>query len=281
MTNQLVTEFGIETRQFCDIEIDCFNYYFAPHKASQPKLKMNNNAHFTDKAYSTSLLVERKNIPKFTGSVVVIHGFRGSKDWSLMTAAYFQFLGFDVYVLDLLGHGELLANKGFGVTDVEYIQRFIEGQLDTSKPIIAVGNSMGGLVATSLLNKNVVDGAILQAPMTRFDNSLLGYIRDRKPWYGILLSDKTLQEAANSALDEEGISLEQTNTIDLLEKSASPILIFSSNIDGVSPYAAFAPLHGKNINVVEINQVEHAYMSMIGQFEHEQVVAWLETNFDD
>lgn len=184
-------------------------------------------------------------------------------------------------MLDLLGHGELVATKGFGVTDSEYIQRFIDTELDNTQPIIAVGNSMGGLVATSLLNQKAVDGAILQAPMIRFDNALLGYVRDRKPWYNFLLSDNLLKDAANSALYEVGVSLEQTNTIGLLKNSNAPLLIFSSNIDRVAPYTDYAPLHGNNINVIEINKVEHPYMSMIGQFEHEKILNWLVTNFGE
>ena len=267
------------TREFCDKEVGCYNYYFAPNKTYKQKLTMNNNAHFTDKVYSTTLLVNRENVPELSGSVVIIHGYRGSKDWSLISAGYFQFLGFDVYVLDLLGHGELKTAKGFGVTDSEYIQRFIETELDGSKPIIAVGNSMGGLVATALVKQNVANGAILQAPMIRFDNAILGYIRDRKPWYSFILSDKVLKDAANSALDEIGISLEQTNTVGLLKDTISPMLIFSSNIDSVSPYTTFSHLNGKNIKVVEINDVEHPYMSMIGQFEHEKISDWLAINF--
>lgn len=278
-TGQLITEFDIEIHRYCDLEFDCYNYYFAPNKAQKQKLSLNIDAQFTDKAHSTSLLVERGDIPQFTGNVIILHGFRGSKDWSLISAAYFQFLGFDVYLLDLLGHGELDVDKGFGVTDVAYIQRFVENQLDGVKPTLVVGNSMGGLVATSLVNQDVADGAILQAPMTRFDHSLVAYVRDRQPWYGILLSNDTLQTAANQALQEQGLTAVQTNTINLLQESHSPVLIFASNTDGVAPYAAYAPLHGDNINVVEIDQVEHAYMSMIGQSEHENIVDWLTANF--
>ncbi|WP_284219555.1 alpha/beta hydrolase [Agaribacter marinus] len=281
VTTQVKSEFDVETRQFCDPELDCYHYYFLPNKARKQTLEMHHNASFTDTTYSTSLLVERQGLPTFTGSVVVIHGFRGSKDWSLMTAAYFQFLGFDTYVFDLLGHGELKTDKGFGVHDVRYIQRFIETNIDTTKPIIAVGNSMGGLVATSLTHEKIADGAILQAPMTQFDDSLEGYMKDKKPWYKAFLSDETIRSAANKALYDAGLNAQQTNTIDILKKSNSPFLIFASNVDSVSPYAAFSPLHSNNIEVVEIDKLEHAYMSMIGEFEHEKILAWLSANFDE
>jgi len=281
VTQQLKTEFDIETRKHCDSVIGCYNYYFAPNKADKSELKMNNNAHFTDTPYSTSLSLERNNAPAFDGTVVVIHGFGGSKDWSLITAGYFQFLGFDVYIFDLLGHGELKTNKGYGIKDAQYLQRFIMNSIDTTKPIIAVGNSMGGLVATTLLHKGVVDGAILQAPMTRFDESLVNYIRDREPWYSPLLSDDTLETAARTALKKKGLDISETDTISLLKEIAAPVLVFASNIDGVSPYDKFALLNRDNIEVVEIDQVEHAYMAMIGQYEHERISLWISSKFSN
>jgi hypothetical protein len=138
---------------------------------------------------------------------------------------------------------------------------------------------MGGLVATSLRNKKAVNCAILQAPMIRFDNALWEHVRDRRPWYNFLLTDNLLKVAANSALDEVGVSLEHANTVGLLKNCTAPLLIFTSIIDGVQPYTAFAPLHGNNIKVVEINEVEHPYVSIIGQFEHEEISNWLATNF--
>jgi pimeloyl-ACP methyl ester carboxylesterase len=281
VTAQLKDEFDIKRREFCDTKLGCYDYYFAANKAGKQKLSINNKAHFTDKPYSTSLTVNRDDVPSFKGSVVLVHGFRGSKDWSLMSAAYFQFLGFDVYIFDLLGHGELATTKGFGVADTQYIQRFIESQLDSSDPIIAVGYSMGGLVATSLLNQNTVGGAILQAPMTRFDDALLGYFKDRAPWYSVFLSDSTIRNGANSALKEVGLSAQDTNTISLLETSTSPLLVFSSTVDSVAPHPTFAALKNTHINVIKVDDVEHAYMSMIGQAEHTEILLWLGEYFGE
>lgn len=275
VTAQLKIEFDIARREYCDPQIGCVDYYYGANKANKQKLSINNNAHFTDTPYSTSLHVDKSEVPKLAGSVVLIHGFRGSKDWSLMSAAYFQFLGFDVYILDLLGHGDLEAAKGFGVLDAQYIQRFIVSQLDNAKPIIAVGYSMGGLVATSLLQNKTVDGAILQAPMTQFDDALLGYFKDRKPWYSFLLSANTIVNGANNALEEVGLSANETNIINLLKTNTSPLLIFSSTIDSVAPHSTFAPFQNAYNKVIKIDNVKHAYMSMIGQAEHREIIAWL------
>jgi len=274
-TNMIKTEFDIQTRQFCDPIYGCYDYLFAANKANKKRLKMNNAANFTDKEHKTSLLIERKNIPGFSGSVVLIHGFRGSKEWMALSAAYFQFLGFDVYLLDLMGHGDYSVSKGFGVNDVDYIASFIQHNLDASLPIIAVGNSMGGLVASYLASQKHVDLAILQAPMTQFDEGLRGHLQERQPWYRFLLTDNTINKGAAKALSEVGISNSQTNSIVLLKQTPTPILIFASNTDSVSPYSAFEGLSSPLIEVVKVEDVEHAYMSMIGQGEHNKITRWL------
>ncbi|MFC4699256.1 alpha/beta hydrolase [Glaciecola siphonariae] len=275
VTAKLKSEFDIQTREFCDTELGCYRYYFAANKSDMSKLELNTRVQFHEGEYASELALERKDLPDFHGSVVIVHGFRASKDWSLLSAAYFQFLGFDVYVLDLLGHGELDAPIGFGVKDADYIQRFIEAQVPKDKPIIALGNSIGGLVATYLANRDTVDAAILQAPMTQLGSSLQGYVRDTKPWFGFLLSDETLNNGATKALAERNLRPQQTDTVALLKQSHSPFLIFASNIDSGSPYSVFADIRANNIKVIEVDGVEHAYMSLIGQSEHDAIVSWL------
>lgn len=277
-TQNMMQEFDVQVREYCDPNFGCYDYLFAPHKGSSKKFDMNIEAQFTRTAHTSSLQLTRADIPLFTGSVVIVHGFRASKEWMLVSAAYFQFLGFDVYMLDLLGHGSSTAAKGFGVTDSQYIQNFISQQLNDTLPIIAVGNSMGGLVAATLGKNKVVDAVILQAPMTQFDESLLGYFQDTQPWYDFFLSDAHKINGANAALQAVGLSAKQTNTLQVISASQVPYLIFASNTDSVSPYNKFSPLRSSQIKVIEINQREHAYMSMIGEQEHTQILTWLKQN---
>ena len=274
-TQNMMKEFDVQVREHCDPKFGCYEYLFAPSKSASKKFDMNIETQFTRTPHTSSLQLKRADIVPFTGSVVIVHGFRASKEWMLVSAAYFQFLGFDVYLLDLLGHGSSTAAKGFGVSDSQYVQNFISQKLNTTLPIIAVGNSMGGLVAATLGKNKVVDAVILQAPMTQFDDSLLGYFKDTKPWYDFLLSDAHKSNGANAALRAAGLSVEQTNTLPVISASEIPYLIFASNTDSVSPYLKFAPLKSSQINVLEINNREHAYMSMIGEQEHSHIVDWL------
>ena len=274
-TKQILDEFGAEKRQFCDSELGCIDYYFAPNLSDRNLLDMNLRADFTGSERNISLNLKREELGAYTGNIILLHGFRGSKEWMLTSAAYFQFLGFDVYVFDLLGHGELDVAKGFGVKDSEYISRFVKANIDHSKPTIAVGYSMGGLLASRLNASDIVAGAILQAPMTRFDESLVGYFKDNQPWYGFIFSDRMLRDGAQSALNKTGVQLAQTETLSLINSIDNPSLIFASTIDSVSPYSTFKDLGVDKLVVHKVESIQHAYMSMIGSEEHKQIVDWL------
>ena len=274
-TKQILDEFGAEKRQFCDSTLGCIDYYFAPSLSDRNSLDMNLRADFTGSERNISLDLKREELGAYSGNIILLHGFRGSKEWMLTSAGYFQFLGFDVYIFDLLGHGELDVAKGFGVKDSEYISRFAKANIDQSKPTIAVGYSMGGLLASRLNASDIAAGAILQAPITRFDESLVGYFRDNQPWYSFIFSDRILRDGAQSALNKTGVQLEQTDTLNLINSIDSPTLIFASTIDSVSPYSSFRGLSQDKVVVYNVESVQHAYMSMIGSKEHEQIVDWL------
>ena len=274
-TKQILDEFGAEKRQFCDSTLGCIDYYFAPSLSDRNSLDMNLRADFTGSERNISLDLKREELGAYSGNIILLHGFRGSKEWMLTSAGYFQFLGFDVYIFDLLGHGELDVAKGFGVKDSEYISRFAKANIDQSKPTIAVGYSMGGLLASRLNASDIAAGAILQAPITRFDESLVGYFRDNQPWYSFIFSDHILRDGAQSALNKTGVQLEQTDTLNLINSIDSPTLIFASTIDSVSPYSSFRGLSQDKVVVYNVESVQHAYMSMIGSKEHEQIVDWL------
>ena len=274
-TRQILDEFGAGKRQFCDLELGCIDYYFAPNLSDRNLLDMNLRADFTGSERNISLNLKREELGAYSGNIILLHGFRGSKEWMLTSAGYFQFLGFDVYIFDLLGHGELDVAKGFGVKDSEYISRFAKANIDQSKPTIAVGYSMGGLLASRLNASDIAAGAILQAPITRFDESLVGYFNDNQPWYGFIFSDRMLRDGAQSALNKTGVQLEQTDTSNLINNIDNPTLIFASTVDSVSPYSAFMGLDADKLVVQKVESIQHAYMSMIGSKEHKQIVDWL------
>jgi len=81
------------------------------------------------------------------GSVILVHGSWGS---SAMWIEYTQFLsqnGWDVYALDLRGHGQSEGSVS-GATMEDYAQdvKQVVTEYDLNNPVI-IGHSMGGLVA--------------------------------------------------------------------------------------------------------------------------------------
>jgi pimeloyl-ACP methyl ester carboxylesterase len=92
-------------------------------------MKTTIEADFTGKSFESTLHITRDKLPAFSGNVIILHGFRGSKEWMAISAAYFQFLGFNVFIPDLLGHGESNQPKGFGVKDVDYLLDFIDREI--------------------------------------------------------------------------------------------------------------------------------------------------------
>jgi len=81
------------------------------------------------------------------GAVVLVHGSWGS---SAMWMTYIQFLsqdGWDVYALDLRGHGKSEGSVG-GASMENYVQdvRQVITEYGVKNPIV-IGHSMGGLIA--------------------------------------------------------------------------------------------------------------------------------------
>jgi hypothetical protein len=187
----------------------------------------------------------------------------------------FNFLGFNVFLVDLLGHGDSLAKKGFGVNDSEYLLDFIDTEIGSDEPLYIVGNSMGSISAITISKKRQITGVILQAPMIQFDDAVPAYALDSPQWYSVFLSDSTLRKAAIEALAERGIKPDQTNTSLLLNETNTAVLIFASNTDNVSPHQHFAMFDYNNVEVIEVKNRHHAYMSIIGQDEHVVILEWL------
>lgn len=276
MVQQMKAEYGLERKRSCWLENQCYSYLYAPEQSTRQHMKTTIEADFTGKSFESKLHITRDKLPAFSGNVIILHGFRGSKEWMAVSAAYFQFLGFNVFIPDLLGHGESNQAKGFGVKDVDYLLDFIDREISQNTPILIVGNSMGALPALNLATKVASLGVILQAPMIRFDKAVPAYLNDISPWYQFMLSDQVLADGAAAALVNADIELSSTDISTSLRTISIPTLIFASNTDSVAPYAKYQTFDSELIKVIEVKNRQHAYMSMIGQEEHQVIVDWME-----
>lgn len=272
---QFEDELSLEKRTFCIQTNECFPYLYAPKNTESESLNTTFSMNFTGIEFESSLSLQRSELPDLKGNVLIIHGFMGSKEWMVTTAAYFQFLGLNVYLVDLLGHGENTLEKGFGVLDIPFMSKFMSDEIEADVPLYIVGNSMGSLPTLALAEAEHVKGVILQAPMIRFDQAVPAYVNDRGAWYASFLSNDSLRQGAFAALQARKISAEQTNIADALSIIRKPVLIFASNTDNVSPYNLWKDFENKYVNIVQVEQRQHAYMSMIGQSEHSAIDSWL------
>jgi pimeloyl-ACP methyl ester carboxylesterase len=272
---QFKGELSLEKRTFCIKINECFPYIYAPKNTQSESLNTTFSMNFTGTEFESSLSLQRNELPEVKGNVLIIHGFMGSKEWMVTTAAYFQFLGLNVYLVDLLGHGENTRDKGFGVLDIPFLSRFVLDEIEADVPLYIVGNSMGSLPTLALAEAEHVKGIILQAPMIRFDQAVPAYVNDRNAWYASFLSNDSLRQGAFAALQARKIRAEQTNIADALLNARKPVLIFASSTDNVSPYRLWKGFENEYVDIVQVEQREHAYMSMIGQSEHVAINSWL------
>jgi pimeloyl-ACP methyl ester carboxylesterase len=224
------------------------------------------------------LAIQRENINGYgySGLVVLIHGFRASKEYMVNSALYFRFLGFDVLIPDLLGHGESSPGIRFGVEDSEVISELIDKLNRSKKYILVVGNSLGAVAATRLLElRHDIAGLVLQAPMIRFDQATENYIGAYSPFLSSLMPGVSIKEGAIKALQRGGAQLEQTDIIPALSSKSIPTLILVSNRDPVAPPESYKQLSNEYVSVVEVSERSHPSMAVITQQDNEIIQDWL------
>ncbi|WP_226642223.1 alpha/beta hydrolase [Microbulbifer variabilis] len=241
----------------------------------------------TDSGHNTStvtLAIERKSLKKsYSGTLILLHGFRASKEFMLNSALYFRLLGFHVVIPDLLGHGESEGNKEYGIGDSEIINRMIDDLINTgiieNKNIYLLGNSMGSLAAARISqSRQDVSGLILQAPMLEFDQAVYLYAKENFPLLSRTISEDEIKKGALTALEEANISLQDTKIESLIINSPIPVLLFASNTDPISPYDHFKKLEQDHIRVVNLPERNHPSMAIIGNIEHKILQEWLTLN---
>ncbi|WP_444886250.1 alpha/beta hydrolase [Microbulbifer sp. JMSA008] len=236
---------------------------------------------------------ERENIVKinlnrnsldrnYFGTVVLLHGFRTSKEFMLDSALYFRFLGFQVIVPDLLGHGDTGGRRKYGVDDSQYISALIDNLIEEGiikgGKIYIVGSSMGALTASHIsTSRSDISGIILLAPMLQFDEAVYNYAKIDHPILSRIIPERDIRNGAILALRKSNIDLKDTNIKPLLKSSQTPTLLILSDSDQISPYASYKQLKKDNIEIFKINGRFHPSMNTIGNIEHNAIVKWLNT----
>ena len=287
ISDKQIADLGFIEAQFClNNQQPCISYLSAQPLLSQ-RISYTTELASNRSSSSVSLSLERNDVPEaLRGTVVLLHGFRASKEFMLNSALYFRFLGFDVLIPDLLGHGKSGGEKQYGVGDAEIINALIDQRIKVNKEpnaegvgadkLYVLGNSMGSIAALHLSRmREDITGIILQAPMLKFDLAVNNYINANSPLLAHFFTESSIERAAIKSLQRANITLEQTDIQLLINGSNQPVLLFASNADAVSPYSKFVQLVSSRVNIVQVQQRNHPSMAVIGDNDSNELLHWL------
>jgi len=284
ITGEQISQWDFSKSDYCLAQSNqCISYFHAAPLTNK-RISYSIEIESEKSESAVNLQLSRDNLKKdFSGTVILLHGFLVSKEFMLSSALYFRFLGFDVVIPDLLGHGESDGTKGYGVVDSEIISNLIDDVAYKNsikkKNIYLLGNSMGALTAARISSsRQDISGLILQAPMVKFDQAAYNYAKSGFPLLSKIISESNIREGAALALARANIKIDDTKIKPLLISSQTPILIFASSSDSVAPHTEYQDITDRNIKLVILNDRSHPSMVAIGQDEHKVLSEWLAHN---
>ncbi|KEQ16203.1 alpha/beta hydrolase [Endozoicomonas numazuensis] len=267
-----------EKHRFCSERQSelCISYFYGK-PFDKNKLRYNVELKSGGRTSAVELDLEKHSLDRnYSGQVVLLHGYRVSKEYMLTSALYFRFLGFDVLVPDLAGHGESTGGKQYGVGDSKVINELISSVYKQDKPLYLLGNSMGAAAAvyTAKLRKDV-EGVIIQAPMLPLDQAAIRFFSVKYPGLTWLLPKERVKEGAIMALQKANVTLEETHLEPVIESLSIPVLVFVSSSDEISPYSHFDHMDSSRVKVIEVKDRNHPSMMVIGDNESVHLLEWL------
>lgn len=277
-TTSQLQEQGFVRHEFCPArEVRCMSYLTAPPLLSPKIMAYEVQIDTAKRLERIALRLDRADTPaSFRGTVLLLHGFRASKEFMANTALYFRFLGFDVVMPDLLGHGATGGKVGFGIADSEMLSELLDDLPEKRSPLYVVGNSMGALAAVYLAHRRGdVRGLILQAPMPVLDLAARNYIESYSPMLSKFLTRRSIDAGVERALRDAGVTLQQTDIKPLVTSLQLPVLIFASPADPVSSFDDFLSLENRTVTLKKIPDRSHPAMSVVGQDEADVIKQWL------
>lgn len=269
-------ELFFESERVCIEGGRCLGLLRGPGHPEAESMNFQANIVFPDHVVDVGLELQRPGLDAFMGTVVLLHGYGASKETMAFSGMYFRFLGFDVLLPDLLGHGESDGSVGFGVHDALWIDQLLDEEGGLGGPVVLVGYSMGGVAALHLAQlRDDVAAVILLAPMLRFDEALVNFTRWAKPLGARWVPKSSLRHGAVLGLSRADLTLEQTDLSSLLANASVPVLMLASEDDRVSPHSRLIELESRQSTLIEVPERSHIGMAMIGTDEEVEVRRWL------
>ena len=222
------------------------------------------------------------------GTVISLHGFGLEKESMPGYASMFADAGFDVYMVDLPGHGESSGEFiTYGLRESQAIATLIEtlrGQ-QVAEPLIVFGVSFGAATAirAAAISKDV-DAVLAMQP---FENPLevIPNFRHRAPAYlRWAISEYTMEKAIAKAERKAGFDFEQARIRPLLDNYDTPTLLMHSAQDLLVPVGQSETLATTTAPVSELlvdpdGMGHQSFPVDVGQRCHE-MLPWLAETLD-
>lgn len=189
------------------------------------------------------------------GTYILIHGFRTNKESLFFVAETMRYEGFNVIMVDLLGHGESTGEFSFsGKPDARLISALIDSiEPWIEEPFYVAGMSMGGTTATHLaFLRDDINSLLLLAPMLEFVDAFAeagrAYTRAAH-----IVPLSTLHKSAQYALHDAGTAQEDTAVVSRVDELDIPVLIMGSERDTISPLNKLVELQTDQVQVHAVN----------------------------
>lgn len=281
LTAAELTALDIEQRQFCLPHLGgCTGYLYAAAKRPSTDLSQFTSAPTPQGQTYLEFDLARDEVPyQARGTIVLVHGYGGSKQTMGQLTEYFRMLGFAVIAPDMLGHGDSSAKQpGFGVHDAELFSQLIDSlpRREVPKPIWVGGMSMGATAALHLAQqRDDVRGAILFAPMINFADATLAVLEMVRPNTAQVLPEADVREGVAKALAAQQLDASQLDLATQVQQAGLPSLILASDADAAAPYQTFASWQQPRLEVVRIPNRYHMLMAVPDRQMHEAISAWL------
>lgn len=279
---EVIRDTGGEIRQFCLPHLGgCTQYIYAAPTNDRESQEFKFTAVFEDVTKEYQLDLNREQIPEVRrGTMIMLHGYGGSKETLFFMAEYYRFLGFHVVIPDLKGHGGSSHEQpGLAVNDVELIDTLINSlpARERPHPLFITGYSMGALAAVHVARqRNDISGLVLLAPMRQYEDAVFEVSKMSSEITTRIISEQSIREGARNTLDKQNVDAAALDLHQVLPPLKVPSLVLASERDSVGPFSYFQPLASRYVEVREIPERHHFLMAIMDPKMHEYLYPWLQ-----
>lgn len=277
-------EIGFEQKEICSSNNEvCMPYLFAqPYEVKDfPDGKsVYYNIHAEGDGIENNIFhrMTPDTFNRIKGTAVIIHGYGGAKETMMATAIYFRAIGMKVVLPDLFGHGDSKEEFVFATSEHELLSKLLN-KLNTNEeliePVVIVGHSMGALPSLNLLiESNKVNGAILLAPMMRFDLAAKKYLPYKAPFLSKVFSG-SLDNIVEQSMKDTNVVLTDTDILSKASLIKKPVLVVNSDVDSVSPPEYFSSLESDFITLEVFKGRNHSSLMVFSKEDASLIEKWL------